>query len=116
MKPKELKDTSNIIKVPMRYLPKILDNNDKNKQLNMLIKSHQLYKKGVYYTRDKVASFKNKKGHQAPSLLVFIRNYLSTQTTFALSEPASEMKVALPLSTAVVLPQISWVRTPPPTG
>jgi hypothetical protein len=63
MKPKELKDTSNIIKVPMRYLPKILDNNDKNKQLNMLIKSQQLYKKGVYYTRDKVASFKNKKSN-----------------------------------------------------
>jgi hypothetical protein len=48
------------LKFPVRYLPKILNNNDKKKQVKMLVKSQQLYKKGIYYTRDKVKSFKNK--------------------------------------------------------
>jgi predicted GTPase len=63
MKPNKLKDTSNIMKFPMRYLPKMLDNNDKKKQVKMLVKSQRLYKKGIYYTRDKVASFKSKKSN-----------------------------------------------------
>ena len=32
-----------IIKFPIRYLPKKLTKNDKNKQLRMLIKSKKLY-------------------------------------------------------------------------
>ena len=51
------------IQFPVRYLPKILDNNDKKKQVKMLVKSQQLYKKGEYYTREKVASFKSKKSN-----------------------------------------------------
>jgi hypothetical protein len=51
------------LKFPVRYLPKMLDNNDKKTQVKMLVKSQQLYKKGIYYTRDKVASFKNKKSN-----------------------------------------------------
>jgi Family of unknown function (DUF5824) len=51
------------LKFPVRYLPKMLDNNDKKKQVKMLVKSQQLYKKGIYYTREKVASFKNKKSN-----------------------------------------------------
>lgn len=63
MKPTELKEASNIIKVPMRYLPKMLNNKDNKKQVKMLIKSQEQYKKGIYYTREKVASFKNKKSN-----------------------------------------------------
>ena len=63
MKPTELKKASNIIKVPMRYLPKMLNNKDNKKQVKMLIKSQEQYKKGIYYTREKVASFKSKKSN-----------------------------------------------------
>ncbi len=63
MKPKELKEASNIIKFPMRYLPKMLNKKDNEKQLKMLRKSQEQYMKGQYYTREKVASFKNKKSN-----------------------------------------------------
>lgn len=46
---------------PLRYLPKQLTNKDKKKQVNMLLKSKQMYKKHKYYTRKQVASYKNKK-------------------------------------------------------
>ena len=51
------------LKFPMRYLPKMLDAKDNAKQLKMLIKSQKQYAKGVYYTREKVASFKPKKSN-----------------------------------------------------
>lgn len=63
MKPKELKDTSKIIKIPKRYLPKMLNEKDNKKQIKMLIKSQEQYKKGQYYSRDKVASFTSKKSN-----------------------------------------------------
>ena len=49
------------LQFPIRYLPKILDNNDRKKQIKMLVKSQQLYKKGEYYARDRLPSFTNKK-------------------------------------------------------
>lgn len=49
------------LNIPVRYLPKKLSKKDKNKQIKMLAKSRNLYKKNKYYTRDKVASFKSKK-------------------------------------------------------
>ena len=51
------------IKFPMRYLPKMLNKKDNKKQAKMLIKSKEQYKKGIYYNRDKVASFTNKKSN-----------------------------------------------------
>ena len=51
----------NNIKFPIRYLPNKLTNDDKKKQLNMLIKSKKLYKKHKYYTRKNIASYKHKK-------------------------------------------------------
>ena len=48
------------IKVPMRYLPKMLSKKDKKKQASMLQKSRKLYKKGKYYTRKALPSYKNK--------------------------------------------------------
>lgn len=47
--------------VPGRYAPKNLTKRDRKKQLNNLRKSRKLYKKGVYFTRPKIASFPNKK-------------------------------------------------------
>ena len=48
------------IKVPLRYLPRRLTKKDKRKQLQMLMKSRRLYKKGKYYTRAPVASYQHK--------------------------------------------------------
>lgn len=46
--------------MPSRYLPSILTESDKRKQINMLAKSKKLYKKKQYYTRKKVSSFTSK--------------------------------------------------------
>jgi hypothetical protein len=48
-------------KINLRYLPRRLTRKDKKKQINMLLKSRRLYKKGDYYTRKKVNSFQSKK-------------------------------------------------------
>ena len=51
------------IKLPVRYLPKILSKKDRKKQVNMILKSKKLYKKQKYYTRKKVSSYKSKKSN-----------------------------------------------------
>ena len=49
---------------PIRYVPTQMSRNDQQKQIRMLLKSKELYKKHKYYTRKSVASFKNKpSGH-----------------------------------------------------
>ena len=45
---------------PLRYLPNKLSKKDKQKQVNMLLKSRKLYKNKIYYTRQRVSSYKNK--------------------------------------------------------
>lgn len=47
--------------LPIRYVPKKLTKKDKKKQVNMLLKSKKLYKKGQYFTRKNVKSFQSKK-------------------------------------------------------
>tara|TARA_Y100000780_G_scaffold231932_1_gene259852 strand:+ start:961 stop:1467 length:507 start_codon:yes stop_codon:yes gene_type:complete len=47
-------------KVPKRYLPEGLSDDDKKKQSKQLSKSKKLYKKGKYHTRKKVKSYKSK--------------------------------------------------------
>ena len=48
------------IKVPVRYLPSSKKHKDTTRQVNMLMKSRRLYKKGKYYTRKPIKSFKSK--------------------------------------------------------
>jgi hypothetical protein len=48
-------------KINIKYLPKNLSLKDKKKQSKMLQKSQKMYKKGLYYTRKKINSFKSKK-------------------------------------------------------
>ena len=50
------------ISFPVRYLPFSLSKKDKQKQINMLMRSKKLYKKHKYYTRKKVG-FRNKKSN-----------------------------------------------------
>ena len=49
------------MKINLRYLPKTLIKKDKLKQVKQLMKSKRLYKKGIYYTRKNLSSFKSKK-------------------------------------------------------
>ncbi len=46
---------------PKKYVPKNLSKKDKTKQKKMLRRSKRLYKRGEYYEREKVRSFKSKK-------------------------------------------------------
>jgi hypothetical protein len=47
-------------KITLRYLPKRLTKRDKKLQYDMLMKSRRLYKKGKYFTRKAVKSYKSK--------------------------------------------------------
>ena len=49
-----------IRKTSLRYLPKRLSFKDKQTQSKMLVKSKKMYKKGNYYIRKPVKSFKSK--------------------------------------------------------
>jgi hypothetical protein len=49
------------MKFNLRYIPKTLTKKDKKKQSKEILKSIKLYKKGKYYTRKKISSFKSKK-------------------------------------------------------
>jgi len=48
------------IKVPRRYLPSTNKIKDTKKQVKMLMKSRKQYKKGEFFTRKKLKSFKSK--------------------------------------------------------
>jgi len=47
-------------KLPTRYVPNILTHKDRQKQLNMILKSKKRYKKNDYFTRKHVSSFVSK--------------------------------------------------------
>lgn len=51
------------LNVPQRYIPKILSKKDKKKQKKNLRKSRKLYKKGKYFERPKVKTFKSRKSN-----------------------------------------------------
>lgn len=55
-----MKHNKKTLNVPMRYIPKQLSSKDKRKQSKMLLKSRKLYKKGTYYTRKNLKTFKSK--------------------------------------------------------
>lgn len=48
------------MKINLRYLPKRLSRKDTKTQAKMLMKSRRLYKKGNYFTRKKLSSYKSK--------------------------------------------------------
>ena len=66
------------ITFPIRYVPTKLTNEDKQKQVNMLLKSKQLYKKQKYYTRKPLVSYTHKKSkHLANAYKIYnIKNIL----------------------------------------
>jgi hypothetical protein len=48
------------IKIPRRYLPSLKEIKDSSKQVKMLMKSRKQYKKGKFFTRKKLKSYKSK--------------------------------------------------------
>ena len=46
--------------LPKRYVPKHLSRRDKSRQKKMIRRSKRLYKRGKYYSRKKLKSFKSK--------------------------------------------------------
>ena len=48
------------IKLPRRYLPSLNEIKDMQKQVKMLMKSRKQYKKGKFFTRKKIKSYKSK--------------------------------------------------------
>ena len=60
------------MKINLRYLPKRLTRKDRKIQSKMLLKSRRLYKKGKYFTRKPVLSFKSKK---SPHILKAMKIY-----------------------------------------
>jgi hypothetical protein len=48
------------MKIPVRYVPTKLTKKDKQKQVDMILKSKEMYKHDKYYTRPKIASYKSK--------------------------------------------------------
>jgi len=48
-------------KIALKYLPKRLSKRDFKKQFDMLNKSRKFYKKGIYFNRKSVKSYKSKK-------------------------------------------------------
>ena len=49
--------------IPERYAPKNLTRKDRKQQFQQLAKSRNLYKRGKYYTRKQVKSFKSRKSN-----------------------------------------------------
>ena len=48
------------MKIPIRYVPNKLTKKDKQKQVDMILKSKEMYKKHKYYTRKPISSYENK--------------------------------------------------------
>jgi Family of unknown function (DUF5824) len=48
------------MEIPIRYLPKGLSKKDKLKQIAELLKSRKMYKKGKFYTRNKIKTYSSK--------------------------------------------------------
>jgi hypothetical protein len=82
------------MKINLKYLPKKLTKKDKMKQKKMLMKSRKLYKKGLYFTRKNVKSFKSKK---SPHIIKAekIYNVNKIGATFELAKATKCSKKAL---------------------
>lgn len=90
MKKTQMVSASSEKRYPMRYVPKMLTPEDNQKQRDMLLKSKNEYDKGVYYTREKLASFKNKRsGHVANARKIYNIETLTPSKELALKTGCS---------------------------
>jgi DNA-binding Xre family transcriptional regulator len=83
------------MKINLRYLPKILTRKDRKTQSKMLMKSRRLYKKGKYYTRRKVSSFKSKKSpHILKAMKIYNINKIGATNELAKATGCSKSALA----------------------
>lgn len=69
---------------PKKYIPKNLSKKDRTKQKKMLKRSKRLYKRGEYYEREKVRSFKSKKSpHVKKAEKIYKINSVAPSKEFA---------------------------------
>lgn len=69
---------------PKRYIPTALSKRDKRKQRKMITKSRRMYKKGKYYTRKKLKSFKSKESpHVVKAKRLYKINTISASSNLA---------------------------------
>jgi hypothetical protein len=80
-----------IIKNTPRYVPKNLSEKDKKKQLGYLIKSRKMYKKGLYFNRPKVKTFKNSKSNHVENA----KKMYNVKTIYPTKELAKKTKCSL---------------------
>ena len=60
------------VQVPIRYIPNSLSRKDKQTQQQMLLQSRKLYKKGKYFTRKSIPTFKSKQSkHISKALALY---------------------------------------------
>ena len=83
------------MKINLRYLPKRLTKKDRKTQSKMLMKSRRLYKKGQYYTRKAVSSFKSKKSpHILKAMKIYNVNKIGATNELAKATGCSKSALA----------------------
>ena len=83
------------MKINLRYLPKRLTKKDRKSQSKMLMKSRRIYKKGQYYTRKAVSSFKSKKSpHILKAMKIYNVNKIGATNELAKATGCSKSALA----------------------
>jgi DNA-binding Xre family transcriptional regulator len=83
------------MKLNLRYLPKILSKKDKSRQSKMLMKSRRLYKKGVYYTRKALPSFRSTKSpHVIKAMKIYNVDKIGANSELAKATGCSKSALA----------------------
>ena len=83
------------MKINLRYIPKNLTRKDKIKQARMLKKSRRLYKKGKFFTRRKVPSFKSKKSpHVIKAMKIYNVDKIAANSELAKATGCSKSSLA----------------------
>jgi len=77
--------------IPKRYIPDILTPYDYKKQKASILKSRKLYKKGIYFKRPKIKSFKVRKSKH----LRHARDMYNVETVYPTAELAKKTKCDL---------------------
>jgi hypothetical protein len=69
-----------MIQFPIRYIPPQLSKKDKQKQMNMLLKSKKMYKQHKYYTRKNVSYQHKQSKHISNAIKLYnVKNVFPTQ-------------------------------------
>jgi len=83
------------MKINLRYIPKRLSKKDKKTQSKMLMKSRRLYKKGIYYTRKALPSFRSTKSpHVIKAMKIYNVDKIGANSELAKATGCSKSALA----------------------